>query len=347
MSTEAKIEKIEQIVRIASFRIKELRFLLVNQQLALKNIYKEAGDDWRTSRFVYAISSVQSMIYQIKAIVKRLLEINNTLLEEGTSINSSNGTFVNGKSVDCYSQNYWVTLKEPDDLPEQFSNNDRFIKQRTEKWFNKRKEFLLTGSKLYEGIGLDSLKSLQKQYDTVVRNIHIEEQILQEVKQRMEHGTKSEIHATATLTATILSFYCPDLKYIEEGASIVTIDEKPFILVSPDGSVGHVDIQQSDEKPFILVSPDGSVGHVDIQQSDEKPFILVSTDGSVGHVDIQQSDEKPFILVSPDGSVGHVDIQQSDEIPVPVYECEFKCPSPADYKTPVHYDIPIRYVLTL
>jgi hypothetical protein len=58
----------------------------------------------------------------------------------------------------------------------------------------------------------------------------------------------------------------------------------PFILVSPDGSVGHVDIQQSDEKPFILVSPDGSVGHVDIQQSDEIPFILVSPDGSVGHV---------------------------------------------------------------
>jgi hypothetical protein len=55
LSTEAKIEKIEQIVRIISFRIKDLRFLLVNQQLALKNIYKEAGDDWRTSRFVYML----------------------------------------------------------------------------------------------------------------------------------------------------------------------------------------------------------------------------------------------------------------------------------------------------
>jgi hypothetical protein len=96
LSTEAKIEKIEQIVRIVSFRIKHLRFLLVNQQLALNKIYKEAGDDWRTSRFVYAISSVQSMIYQIKAIVKRLLEINNTLLEEGTSINNSNGTAESG-----------------------------------------------------------------------------------------------------------------------------------------------------------------------------------------------------------------------------------------------------------
>ena len=36
------------------------------------------------------------MIYQIKAIVKRLLEINNALLEEGTSINSSNGTAESG-----------------------------------------------------------------------------------------------------------------------------------------------------------------------------------------------------------------------------------------------------------
>lgn len=63
LSTEAKIEKIEQIVRIISFRIKDFRFLLVNQQLALKKFYKEAGNDWRTSHFVYSISSVQSMIY--------------------------------------------------------------------------------------------------------------------------------------------------------------------------------------------------------------------------------------------------------------------------------------------
>jgi hypothetical protein len=41
LSTEAKIEKIEQIVRIVSFRIKDLRFLLVNQQLALKTFIKK------------------------------------------------------------------------------------------------------------------------------------------------------------------------------------------------------------------------------------------------------------------------------------------------------------------
>jgi hypothetical protein len=48
--------------------------------MALQNFQREAEEDWRNSRFVYAISSVQAMIYQIQIIVKRLLSINNSLL---------------------------------------------------------------------------------------------------------------------------------------------------------------------------------------------------------------------------------------------------------------------------
>jgi hypothetical protein len=52
-----------------------LRFLFQKQKLALQKFQREAGEDWRNSRFVYAISSVQAMIYQIQIIVKRLLSI--------------------------------------------------------------------------------------------------------------------------------------------------------------------------------------------------------------------------------------------------------------------------------
>ncbi|XP_076094128.1 uncharacterized protein LOC143064860 [Mytilus galloprovincialis] len=277
---DEKIRKIETIIKIVSFRLKDLRKLLVSQQLALRKFRQEAGDNWRSSRFVYAISSVQASIYQLKAIVKRLLDANNCLLKEGSNLVDSCGVFVVGNELDVYAQNNMVTLKEPEDLPEQFTDDIRYIKQRTEKWFTKRKNFKLTGSKLYEGLGLDTLKGLQKHFDKVVRNIEIDEEISDEVRKRMEHGTQSEIHAVATLTGKVLPFFSPGLKYIEEGAHVISVEAEPFILVSPDGSVGHINME---------------------------------------------SGGSPFV-------------------PNPLYGCEFKCPSAADFKTPVHYEIPIRYI---
>lgn len=91
----------------------------------------------------------------------------------------------------------------------------------------------------------------------------------------MQHGTDSEIHAIATLVGKVLPFYFPTLKYVEEGAHEIKRDDEPFLLISPDGSLGTIEINAT----------------------------------------------KP---------------------PVPLYGCEFKCPVPGDYKTPVHYEIPQR-----
>lgn len=55
MTNNDRKEKLFEIVRIVSLRIKDLRELFQNQNFALKKFYKEAGEDWRTSRYVYAM----------------------------------------------------------------------------------------------------------------------------------------------------------------------------------------------------------------------------------------------------------------------------------------------------
>ena len=57
--------------------------------MALKRFEKEAGSDWRNSKYVYAISSIQAFIYQIKELIHRLLDTNNRLLEMGSQINGT------------------------------------------------------------------------------------------------------------------------------------------------------------------------------------------------------------------------------------------------------------------
>lgn len=160
-------------------------------------------------------------------------------------------------------------------MPIEHKYDVRFFKQRSVEWFSKRAEFKLTGSKLFEAIGLESLKKQQMHFDLVMKGIRIEEELSDEVKARMDHGTKSEIHAVATLVSKILPFYCPDLKYIEECSHVISSSERPLILVSPDGSLGAIRVN-------------------------------------------------------------------SQTLLIPEYGCKFKCPVPNMYKTPVHYEIPIR-----
>lgn len=141
---DEKIEKLSQIIQLISTRIKDLRFLFQKQKLALQKFQREAGEDWRNSRFVYAISSVQAMIYQIQIIVKRLLSINNSLLQLGAYVQNSSQMFIDGCKVDSFTQENWISLKDPDDLPETHKGNMAFTKQRSHEWFERRSNFKIT-----------------------------------------------------------------------------------------------------------------------------------------------------------------------------------------------------------
>jgi hypothetical protein len=165
---DRKVKALE-IVRIISSRTQDVRLLYQNQKFTLAKFHKEAGEDWRKSRFIYVISSVQSIMYQIKSVLKRLLEMNNMLLQEVAVSCNSCDSFSFASEIDQYEQKNWISLKDQDCLPESLRQDTRLIKQRTEQWLEERSHFKLTGSTPFAGLGLDSLKNLQKHYNKVVR----------------------------------------------------------------------------------------------------------------------------------------------------------------------------------
>jgi hypothetical protein len=52
---DEKIEKLSQIIQLISTRNKDLRFLFQKQKMALQKFQREAGEDWRNSRFVSSL----------------------------------------------------------------------------------------------------------------------------------------------------------------------------------------------------------------------------------------------------------------------------------------------------
>lgn len=91
-----------------------------------------------------------------------------------------------------YSEDNWVSLKEPEDLPGSIGDDLRFVKQRSTLWFENRNGFMLTGSKIYEDLGLDSLKNLQKHHDKVIRKKNVQENISEIVQKSMDHGSNQK-----------------------------------------------------------------------------------------------------------------------------------------------------------
>jgi len=175
------------------------------------------------------------------------------LQEVAVSCNSCD-SFSFASEIDQYEQKNWISLKNQDCLPESLKHDTRFIKQRSEQWFEERSHFKLTGSTLFAGLGLDSLKNLQKHFEKVVRKKETQEIISDDTQRRMDHGTACEIHAIATLVSKFLPVYYPHTKYFEEGAFKIHQDGKSLIFVSPDGSMCQMEEGLTDEVPLPMLS---------------------------------------------------------------------------------------------
>ena len=99
---------------------------------------------------------------------------------------------------------------------------------------------------------------------------NIDQPISEDLARLFKHGTDNEINAVATLVGSVLPFYYPDHCFQEVGSYILDVDDKPLVLVSPDGLLDHPVLDY--------------------------------------------------------------------------FVCEFKCPMLQVYKTPVHYELPDRYI---
>ncbi|CAC5376428.1 unnamed protein product [Mytilus coruscus] len=95
---------------------------------------------------------------------------------------------------------------------------------------------MVTGSTVYSAIGLDSLKAEQRHYDEVVRG-KPKEIPSDEVQKRMDHGTRNEINAIATLVSVVLHTFYSAMTFHEEGCYIIDNQGAKFCVVSPDGGL--------------------------------------------------------------------------------------------------------------
>ena len=198
-------------------------------------------EDWRKSKLSIVISRTRCDISEQSEFLKKALDLIKSLciscrclLSKATPMSL---LLQNSISLD----NFIYELKEPCFLTSYDKKNPMLIKQHSEEWFQLRKEAPVTGSTLYNAIGLSSLKDQKKYFqDQMKKAGNQQADVPPDLQARFDWGTEHEKHAVATLVAYGLPLLFPDLEFIEVGASFITNVGKPLIEVSADSMLARV-----------------------------------------------------------------------------------------------------------
>ena len=222
---------LSSILTELSSSIELLKGIKQKKLYAKSKLMERGGEqDWRNSKYKFAISAIIAFIFEID----KFLEDTGILLDDiaWTIARLNNCYFSRREGLLLSLCPSYVGIQE-----DQNTVTPRNTKQRSSKWFELRKSARVTGSTLYKALGLDGMRRLKEHFDHVVCGVP-ESSPSEEAQKAMAYGSENEINAVATAVGKALPVLYPGLRFHEEGCiEIKTEDGKPFMIVSPDGSL--------------------------------------------------------------------------------------------------------------
>ncbi|CAG2212896.1 unnamed protein product [Mytilus edulis] len=193
---------------------------------------KQSPGDWKKSKYAYAISAMKTNIGMTKDCIDSLLRVNDRICKYFSYMNGSETSFVIGKEADMNNQPNYFCLRS-EFYKETNSQCTKFLQQRSDEWFELRKQAKVTASTMHTALGLRTLKEQQAHYDSVILNK--DKDGVQSPTPQMLHGIENEKHGVATICGKILPSLFPKIKFKEVGCYVKWREDKPFLVASPDG----------------------------------------------------------------------------------------------------------------
>ena len=234
-STLTVLLMLQTIVLIISNRLKDLRNIVVSLKLGIQKFMKigdQTAKHWTTSKYAPVISGFKVNIYDADQAIDSSLRIINELSHCCSKLNGCAHKYSKNTVVNVTKHTNYHQLKSS--IP---GGDPSTTKQKSDDWFNLRKNACVTGSTANRAIGLGKLKEMQAHYDKVKTGKDTSQ--FNEIQQRnMQYGSEHEIDGIATVAARVIPALFPSVEYFEEGCKAVSDGTNDhFMIVSPDGSL--------------------------------------------------------------------------------------------------------------
>lgn len=198
---------------------------------AKEKLIEKSEGDWKNSKYVYGISAMIACIHEIDEFLRTGNELLDEIITLLCYLNEERNII--GTKINLRESNMYHEIVENIDSQE---ITTRKVKQKSDFWFERRKEAKVTGSTIFQAIGLDGLQKQKEHFDAVVCGV--EKSRTKNVENALQYGTDNEPNVAATFVGKVMPLLFPGKYFCEEG--FIEKDNsagKPFMIISPDGSV--------------------------------------------------------------------------------------------------------------
>ena len=194
--------KLKHILKISSFRIKDIREVLLKQTRRLSYLNGISSDP---NFKIAAKSACKVKIYECKVFINKALALNLRICKCLVQLQSSEDHF-NPENITLCNVHNVRRLHNTSYVGAHcdLNVNTHLIKQGSEEWMDLRKSSHITGSTAYNALGFRGFKSMREDFKQFIYNKE-PSPFPAEVQQRLNYG---RIHEMA-MNHNIIIFYIP------------------------------------------------------------------------------------------------------------------------------------------
>ena len=237
VNMDCTVDNLNTLLHNISLLICDMRSARVTQEMRKNRLVKAQEKHPEPSKFQYGMNCYYAGVFKLKTNIKCLLSFVDNILDLLSIFNETTNLVSTEKLRISEHQNCRLLLS-PQVMSKKYDLLGTFsflAKQRSPEWHQLRKRAKVTGSTLYNAIGLRTTTDHRKHYKQFI--LGQESVFTDDVRAKMQHGTDHEVDGVATILGRILpSFFSSGFNYYEVGAQFLDGKLRPNILeVSADG----------------------------------------------------------------------------------------------------------------
>ena len=243
ITLELKYLRLENVLLRMSCHCEQIRKRLTGAYFLEKKLEKMRDNNPnRKDSYQWSLGHIYTISTELENCVNRAINVNLDICKELARIQLNSNLLSDSRFVKLHKQaNYFALL--PSEYVSQYidleyKENTQFCSQRSPIWYCLQQKNLVTGSSMYKGLGLDTLKAEKEHFNVYVHklpNVPISE----EVQKYIQFGTENEINAIASVVGLLMPALLPScFAFFEVGPQFIHgIHRENLIKVSADGII--------------------------------------------------------------------------------------------------------------
>ena len=196
----------------------------------------------RKDSYQWSLGHIYTISTELENCVNRAINVNLDVCKELARIQLNSNLLSDSRFVKLHKQSNYFALLPSKYVSQQIDlehkDNTQFCSQRSPIWYKLCQRSFVTGSSMYKGLGLDTLKAEKEHFNVYVRKLP-SVPVSEEVQKYIQFGSENEINAIASLVGLIMPDLLPScFSFFEVGPQFIHgVHRENLIKVSADGII--------------------------------------------------------------------------------------------------------------